>query len=121
MEFIKPLFGVSMVVALLTGCGLFSRGVKLGEEFTMKPKEEVVVAGAGLKIRLEGVGHQTFPEPQPRPLRSSYVTLRVTPGPPRPIEVTDSVDVDDYTITVKAADPFASDGGPRCKLVVTRR
>lgn len=87
----------------------------------MKPKEKVVVTGAGLEIELEGVGHQTFPNPQPRPLRSSYVTLRVTPGPPRSIELSDSVNVGEYTITVKSADPFASEGGPRATLMVTRR
>jgi hypothetical protein len=118
---IRSLLAVLSVVALLTSCGLLSRRVKLGEEFTMKVKEKVVVAGAGLEIRLEGVGHQTFPEPQPRPLRSSYVTIRVTPGPARSIEVSDRVDVGEYTIAVKSADPFASDGGPQCKLVVTRR
>lgn len=96
--------------------------MKVGEEFTLKPKEKVVVAGAGMEIKLEGVGHQTFPNPQPRPLRSSYVTLSVTSGgPPRSIEVSDSIDVGDYTITVKSANPFRSDDGPRCSLLVTRR
>jgi hypothetical protein len=118
---IKRLLTALAIIGLLSACGLLSRRVKLGEEFTMKPKEKVVVAGAGLEIRLEGVGKQTFANPQSRPLRSSYVTLRVIPGPPRLMEVTDSVDVGDYTITVKSADPFRTDGGPCCKLVVNRR
>lgn len=118
---IKRLLTALAIVGLLTACGLFSRRVKLGEEFTMKPKEKVVVAGAGLEIELDGVGHQTLLNPQLPPFRSSYVTLRVTPGPPRPMEVTNSVDVGDYTITVESADPFRNDGGPCCKFVVTRR
>lgn len=81
-----------------------------------------MVSGAGLEITLDGVGHQTFPNPQPQPLRSSYVKLTITSGgPPRSMEVDDSVDVGDYTITVKSANPFRSDDGPRCTLVVTRR
>ncbi|MGI9066801.1 MAG: hypothetical protein ACR2HX_10405 [Pyrinomonadaceae bacterium] len=80
----KSLLAFSSVIVLFTGCGLLSRRVKVGEEFTLKPKEKVVGAGAGMEIKLEGVGHQTFPNPQPRPLRSSYVTLAVTAGgPPR--------------------------------------
>jgi hypothetical protein len=119
---IKSLLTFSAVVVLFTGCGLLSRRVKVGEEFSLKPTEKVVVAGAAMEIKLEGVGHQTFPNPQPQPLRSSYVSLTVTSGgPPRPIQVSDSIDVGDYTITVKSANPFRSDDGPRCSLIVTRR
>lgn len=81
-----------------------------------------MVSGAGLKIKLEELGHQAFPNPQPQPLRSSYVQLIVTTdGPPRSIRVDDSVEVGEYTITVKSANPFRYDDGPRCTLVVTRR
>ena len=119
---IKSLLVVSTVIVLLSSCGLSSRKVNVGEEFTLKPKEKVLVAGAGLEIKLDGVGHQTFPNPQPRPLRSSYVELTVTTGgQPRSITVDDSVDVGDYTINVKSANPFRSDDGPRCTLVVRRR
>jgi hypothetical protein len=88
----------------------------------MKPKDKVVVAGTGLEIKLEGVGHQTSANPQSRPVRASYVTLTITSGgPARSIEVDDSVDIGDYTITVKSANPFRSDDGPRCSLIVSRR
>lgn len=119
---IKTFLAVSTGIVLLTSCGLLSRRVKPGEEFTLKPKETVVVSGAGLEIKLESVGHQTFPNPQPQPLRSSYVELIVTTGgPPRSIRVDDSVEVGEYTITVKSANPFRYGDGPRCTLVVTRR
>jgi len=118
----KSFLVVSTGILLLTSCGLLSRRVKPGEEFTMKPKETVVVSGAGLEIKLAEVGHQTFPNPQPQPLRSSYVQLIVTTGgSPRSIQVDDSVEIGEYTITVKSANPFRYDDGPRCTLVVTRR
>jgi hypothetical protein len=112
----------SISLLLFTGCGLWSRRVKIDEQFTLRPGERVVVAGTDLAIKSDGVGHQTFPNPQPRPLRSSYVVLTITAGgaPPRSITVDDNVSVGDYTITVKAADPFRSDG-PRGDLVVTRQ
>lgn len=119
---IRSLLAVSIGIILLTSCGFLSRRVKPGEEFTLKPKETVVVSGAGLEIKLEEVGHQTFPNPQPQPLRSSYVQLIVTTGgTPRSIRVDDSVEVGEYIITVKSANPFRYNDGPRCTLVVTRR
>lgn len=41
----------AMAVALLfvTGCALFSRRVKAGEEFTLRPGEEVVIATRGTR------------------------------------------------------------------------
>lgn len=105
------------------GCSLGSRKVKLGEQFTLRPKEKVVVAGTGLTIRLDEVGHQTFSEPQPRPLSSSYVVLTVTAGGAAPrsvsISVGESETIGGYTITVNSAYPFRSDNGPRCGLTVT--
>lgn len=97
--------------------------MKIGEQFSLRPGERVVVAGADLVIQLEGVGHQTSPNPQPRGFRASYVEMTITTGgePPRTISVDDDVNVGDYTITVKSANPFRSDDGPRCELAVTRR
>src|SRR5947207_13386073 len=119
---IESFLAVSLVILLLTSCGLLTRRVKPGEEFTLKPKETVIVSGTNLEIRLEEVGHQTFSNPQPQPLRSSYVQLVVTTGgSPRSIRVDDSVEVGEYTITVKSANPFRHDDGPRCTLIVTRR
>lgn len=105
------------------GCSLGSRKVKLGEQFTLRPKEKVVVAGTGLTIRLDEVGHQTFSEPQPRPLSSSYVVLTVTAGsvPAKSISISvgESENVGDYTIRLIGANPFHDQGGPDCKLMVT--
>jgi hypothetical protein len=118
---------IASLGVLLAGCGsaskTASRNVKLDEQFVLRPGEEVVVSGADLTIQLKVVGHQTFPNPQPKPLRSSYVELTAALGnaPPRSITVDDNVKIGDYTITVKTADPFRSGDGPRCELVVTRR
>jgi hypothetical protein len=96
--------------------------VKLGEEFVMKPNDKVIVSGTGLEIKLEAVGHQTSANAQSRPISSFFVKLTVTSdGKSRSIEVEDSVDVGDYTIAVKSANPFKNDGGPKCSLLVTRR
>jgi hypothetical protein len=113
----------SISLLLVTGCGLGSRSVKIGEQFTLRPGERVVVAGTDLEIQVKGVGHQTSPNPQPKGFRGSYVEMTITAGgaPPRAISVDDDVNVGDYTITVKSANPFRSDDGPRCELVVTRR
>lgn len=110
-------------IIFFAGCGLWSRRVQVGEQFTLRPGERVVVASADLVIELKGVGHQTSPNPQPRGFRSSYVELTVTAGgaPSRSITVDDKTEVGDYTITVKSANPWLSDGGPRCDLLVTHR
>lgn len=113
----------SVFLLLFTGCGLGARRVNIGEQFALRPGERVIVAGTDLIIQLEEVGHQTAPEPQPKNFRSSYVKLTITAGgaQPRAITFDDNINVGDYTITVKSANPFLSDGGPRCELVVTRR
>jgi hypothetical protein len=100
-----------------------AKKVKIGELFTLRPGERVVVAGTDLVIQVEGVGHQTAPNPQPKGFRASYVEMTITVGaaPPRTISVDNEVNVGDYTITVKSANPFRSDDGPRCELVITRR
>jgi hypothetical protein len=119
---LNPLLAVSTVIILLTSCGLFSRRVKLGEEFFMKPNDNVIVSGTGLEIKVETVGHQTASNAQSHPVSAFFVKMTVTlGGPPRSIQVDDQVDVGDYTITVKSANPFASGGGPKCSLLVTRR
>lgn len=88
----------------------------------MKPNDKVIVSGTGLEIKLEAVGHQTSANAQSRPVNSFFVRLAVTSGgQSRAMEVEDSVDVGDYKITVESANPFATDGGPNCKLLITRR
>jgi hypothetical protein len=118
----KSLLATAIITVFLTGCGLLSRSVKTGEEFVMKPNEKVSVSGTGLEIKLEAVGHQTSSNAPGRPISAFFVRLTVTSGgSPRSVEVEDSVDVGDHTITLKSANPFKSDGGPKCSLVVTRR
>jgi hypothetical protein len=118
----KPLLALSTVIILLISCGLFSRRVKLGEEFFMKPNDKVIVLGTGLEIKVETVGHQTASNAQSHPVSAFFVTMTVTSrGQSRSMQVENSADVGDYTITVKSANPFRSDGGPKCSLLVTRR
>ena len=109
-------------IVLCLGCGFLTRRVKLGERFTMRPKDKVVVAGTGLTIRLDEVGHQTFSGPGPSPGGASYVVLLVTcenGSKSIRISVGDSTEAGDYVIKVNSANPFRSDDGPRCELTVT--
>lgn len=107
-------------ILLCTGCGLWTRRVKIGEPFAFRSGESVIVAGTDLAIKLEGVGHQWYPNPQPKNARSSYVklTIKTRGAPPRSLEVSDRVTVGNYTIVVNSADPFRSDDRPCCELVV---
>lgn len=54
---------------LAMSCGLGSRRVKIGEQFTLRPSERVVVKGTDLEIQVNMVGHQTSPNPQPKGFR----------------------------------------------------
>lgn len=88
----------------------------------MKSNDKVTVSGTGLEIELEAVGHQTSSNAQSRPISSFFVKMTIiSGGQSRSIEIEDSVEVGDYTIKVKSANPFASGGGPNCSLLVTRR
>ena len=115
----------SLVVALAVvfiSCSWWSRRVKLGEQFTMRPKDTVAVADTGLTIRLDEVGHQTFSGPGPPSGGASYVVLLVTDkNGSRSIRISlgDSMEAGDYVIKVNSAHPFRSDDGPRCELTVT--
>ena len=115
----------SLVVALAVvfiSCSWWSRRVKLGEQFTMSPKDTVAVADTGLTIRLDEVGHQTVSGPGPSPSGASYVVLLVTDqNGSRSIRISlgDSTEAGDYLIKVNSAHPFRSDDGPRCELTVT--
>ena len=110
----------ALAIAFIS-CSWWSRRVKLGEEFTMRPKDKVAVAGTGLTIRLDEVGHQTFSGPGPPPGAASYVLLLVTEkGSSRSIRLSvgDSTEAGDYLIKVNSAYPFHSQDGPRCELTV---
>jgi len=112
---------IATLAITLIGCSWWSRRVKLGEQFTMRPKDKVVIAGTSLAIRLDGVGHQTFSGPGPSPGAASYVLLLVTEkGSSRSIRLSvgDSTEAGDYLIKVNSAYPFHSQDGPRCELTV---
>ena len=117
--------GLTIIVALaLISCNWWSRRVKVGEQFTMRPKDKVVVAGAGLTIRLDEVGHQTFSGPGPSPGGAAYVVLFVTSEDDSKsirLSVGEGTQVRDYIIKVNSAHPFRSDDGPRCELTVSRK
>jgi hypothetical protein len=115
----------SLVVLLAIGfinCGWSSRRVKLGEQFTMRPKEKVSVASTQLAIRLDEVGHQTYSGPTSGP--AAYVELFVTSETVSKsirMSVGDNTEVDGYLITVNSALPFSSQGGPGCELTITKK
>lgn len=111
---------MAVIVVFANSCGLLSRRVKVGEEFTLRPGEKVVIAGTGLSIQLKGVGHQWYVD---RRAESPYAELIVTGGgaSARPLTLSESMPVGDYTLKMVAANPFRDNGGPDCKLIVTRR
>ncbi len=114
---------IATLAIALIGCSWWSpRRVKLGEQFTMRPKEKVAVADTELTIRLDEVGHQTFSGPGPSPGGASYVVLMVHhESGSRSIRVSvgDSAEAGDYAIKVDSAHPFRNDNGPNCELTVT--
>jgi hypothetical protein len=104
----------------MSNCGLLSRRVKVGEEFTLKPGEKVSVRGADLTIRLKAVGHQWYVD---RRADSPYVELELSDVGAfgKNVTLSDTMDVGEYNIKLVAANPFTNNGGPDCKLVVRRR
>lgn len=110
----------ALVILLAKGCGLLSRRVKTGEEFTLRPGEKVVVAGTGLGIELDDVGRQWYAD---RRGEAAYATLTITGrgAGPRSLTVGESESVGDYTVTLVGANPFRAEGGPDCTMMVTRR
>ena len=113
---------IATLAIALIGCGWWSRRVKLGEQFAMRPKDKVVVAGTDLTIRLDEVGHQTFSGPGPPPGGASYVGLLVSDeNASRSIRISvgETAQAGDYVIKVNSANPFRSGDGPRCELTVT--
>src|SRR5260221_3255400 len=109
----------AITLLVLSGCVL-SRRVKIGEEVTVKPGEQVSVSGADLTIRLKVVGHQWYVD---RRADSPYVELELSDvgASGHKLTLTDTETVGDYTIKLVAANPFRDNGGPDCKLMVTRR
>ena len=71
-------------------------------------------------IKLKGVGHQWYVD---RRGESPYAELIVTGGgaSARPVNLSESMTIGDYTLKLVAANPFRDNGGPDCKLIVTRR
>ena len=110
----------AITLILLSGCGLMSRRVKVGEEFTLKPDENVSVTGADLSIKLNSVGHQWYVD---RRADSPYVELTLSDvgASGKKLTLSDTQTVGDYSIKLVAANPFRDNGGPDCKLIVTRR
>ena len=83
--------------------------------------ERIVVSGTDLTIQLEGVGHLRFVDGQPE---RTIVNLTITAGETKShdLMIGGSTEVGDYTITLKSAREYRTDGGPQgCDLVVTRR
>jgi len=113
---------VTFLAISFINCGWSSHRVKLGEQFTMRPKDKVTVASTPLTIRLDEVGHQTFSGPTSGP--AAYVELFVTSQSASKsirMSVGDTADIDGYVITVNSALPFSSQGGPKCELAVTKK
>ena len=110
----------AVILLLVTSCSLWSRRVKVEEEFTLRPGEEIVIAGTDLAIQLKGVGHQWYVD---RRADSPYAELIVTGGgaSARPLTLSESTIVGEYSVKLVAANPFRDNGGPDCKLIVTSR
>ena len=110
------------VIALpfISGCGLLSRRVNVGEEFILKPGEKVSVKGADLAIKLKTVGHQWYVD---RRADSPYVELELSDVGAwgQKLTLSDTQAVGNYNIKLVGANPFTDNGGPDCKLIVTRR
>ena len=108
-----------ITLLVLSGCVL-SRRIKIGEEFTLKPGEKVSVSGADLTIRLKEVGHQWYVD---RRADSPYVELELSDvgASGHKLTLSDTETVGAYAIKLVAANPFRDNGGPDCKLMVTRR
>jgi len=119
----KRWFTIPLAIVFIS-CSWGTRQAKLGEQFAMRPKDKVTVAGTGLTIRLDGVGHQTFSGPGPAPGAAAYVELLVSSesgSRSMRISAGESTGVDDYFIKVNSAYPFRSQGGPRCELTISKR
>ena len=115
----KRFAALAVTLIFATSCAWWSRRVKIAEEFTLRPTEKVVVSGTGLTIQLKGVGHQWYVDQR---ADSPYAELIVTGGSAsaRRITLSESITVGDYAIKLVAANPFRDNGGPDCKLIVTR-
>jgi hypothetical protein len=119
---VKAVLIAALTVALISCSWWSPRRVKLGERFTLRPKEKVAVADTELTIRLDEVGHQTFSGPGPPPGGASFVVLTVNhQSGSRSIRISvgDSAEAGDYAIKVNSAHPFRNDNGPNCELTVT--
>ena len=116
----KWLAASAIALLFISNCGLLSRRVKVGEEFTLKPGEKVSVKGADLAIKLKAVGHQWYVD---RRADSPYVELELSDVGAfgQKLTLSDTQTVGDYNIKLVGANPFTDNGGPDCKLVVTRR
>lgn len=115
---------VPAIAIIMIACSWTDRRVNLGERFSMRPKEEVAVADTGITIRLNEVGHQTFSGPTPARRAAAYAVLLVaSPDGSRTIrlDVGEDEAVGDFLIKLNSANPFNSDGGPRCELTVTKK
>ena len=112
---------LTLVLLVSSGCDVWSRRVKAGEEFTLGPNEKIVVSGSSLGIRLVSVGHTWYVD---RHADSVFATLTITGGgaPQTPnVEVGHTKTVGEYDIRVESAEEPRSNAGPSCKLVVVRR
>ena len=109
----------AIALLVVSGC-LLSRRVKVGEEFTLKPGEKVSVTGADLTIKLKAVGHQWYVD---RRADSPYVELILSDvgASGHNLTLSETETVGKYNIKLVAANPFRDNGGPDCKLIVTRR
>jgi hypothetical protein len=122
-SFIKTcsLIGISLV--LIANCGWTVRKVKVDEEFTLHPNEKVRLAGADLTIQLakkESVGRQWYVNGRPE---APYARLLITTDGTtvtKSLTLGDSSNAGDYYVKLIAANLDHNDGGPDCKLVITR-
>jgi hypothetical protein len=109
-ESVLPL-KVLLLSLLLTAC---TATVPLGEKAELQEGDTVAIAGVGMRIRLEDVGHGWYADGGHFPI--VYVTISHG-GSTNAYEIEDKLELGGYTIQI--SEVFEPEG--TCSIVVTQR
>ncbi len=106
-----PLLAWILSLLLLSAC---APSVALGEEVELLEGDTIVIAGAGMRIRLDDVGHGWYGDGTHFPIVSLTVSYG---GSTEEYLIEDTLEVGEYRIDISRV--FEPEG--RCSIVVTRR